>query len=145
MRTADRPCRARRADPGSAAEVLACQRAGYAVEAELIGFDGTPPLRETPEELIRCGERFVGSYDPDGLADIVSWKKLADGTVDICRLVMAPRAFHMGHASALLDALALTEPAERPFFMGSAIYPTARSASRGGALYGLMTLQLPVP
>ena len=100
-------------DPGIAAEVLACQRAGYAVEAELIGFDGIPPLRETLDELVRCGERFLGSYDAEGLAGIVSWKKLADGTVDICRLVVAPRAFRRGHASALLDALALAEPAER--------------------------------
>jgi len=100
-------------DPGNAAEVLACQRAGYAVEAKLIGFDGIPPLRETLDELIRCGERFLGSYDPEGLAGIVSWKKLADGTVDICRLVVAPRAFRRGHAGALLDTLALAEPAER--------------------------------
>lgn len=100
-------------DPGNAADVLACQRAGYVVEAELIGFDGIPPLHETLDELVHCGERFLGSYDQEGLAGIVSWKKLADGTVDICRLVVAPRAFRMGHASALLDALALAEPAKR--------------------------------
>jgi ribosomal protein S18 acetylase RimI-like enzyme len=100
-------------DRRQAADMLACQRAGYAVEAELIGFDGIPPLRETLDELMHCGERFLGSYDPEGLAGIVSWEKLADGTVDICRLVVAPRAFRRGHATALLDGLDRAEPARR--------------------------------
>jgi ribosomal protein S18 acetylase RimI-like enzyme len=78
-----------------------------------MGFDGIPPLYETLDELVQCGERFFGSYDQRGLAGVVSWKKLADETVDICRLVVAPRAFRMGHATALLDALGLAEPAER--------------------------------
>src|SRR5712691_3997279 len=100
-------------DRRQAADVLACQRAGYAVEAELLGFDGIPPLRETLDELMRCGERFLGSYDLDGLAGIVSWEKLAGGTVDVCRLVVAPRAFRRGHATALLDELDRAEPAGR--------------------------------
>jgi ribosomal protein S18 acetylase RimI-like enzyme len=100
-------------DYRTAAAVLACQRAGYAVEAELMGFDGIPPLRETLDELRQCGQRFFGSFDEAGLAGVVSWKKLADGTVGICRLVVAPRAFRMGHATALLHALDLAEPAER--------------------------------
>jgi ribosomal protein S18 acetylase RimI-like enzyme len=78
-----------------------------------MGFDGIPPLHETLDELRECGERFFGSFDAAGLAGVVSWKKLADGTVDICRLVVAPRAFRMGHATALLDAVDLAEPAER--------------------------------
>jgi len=100
-------------DPRQAADVLACQRAGYAVEAELLGFDGIPPLRETLDELMHCGERFLGSYDEEGLAGVVSWEKLADATVDICRLVVAPRAFRRGHATALLDALDQAEPGAR--------------------------------
>lgn len=100
-------------DRSTAAAVLACQRAGYAVEAELMGFGGIPPLYETLDELVQCGERFFGSYDQTGLAGVVSWKKLADETVDIGRLVVAPRAFRMGHATVLLDVLSLAEPAER--------------------------------
>ena len=100
-------------DHRQAADVLACQRAGYAVEAELLGFDGIPPLRETLDELMHCGERFLGSYDQEGLAGVVSWEKLGDGTVDICRLVVAPRAFRRGHATALLDELDRAEPAWR--------------------------------
>jgi ribosomal protein S18 acetylase RimI-like enzyme len=92
-------------DPRDAADVLLCQQAGYAIEAELIGFDGIPPMHETLEELRACGERFLGSYDQEGLAGVVSWNHLADGTVDICRLVVHPRAFRRGHATTLLDAL----------------------------------------
>ena len=100
-------------DRRQATEVLACQRAGYAVEAELLGFDGIPPLHEALDELMHCGERFLGSYDEEGLAGIVSWESLPDGTVDICRLVVAPRAFRRGHATALLDELDRAEPAGR--------------------------------
>jgi ribosomal protein S18 acetylase RimI-like enzyme len=120
-------------DRHEAADVLACQRAGYAVEAELLGFDGIPPLRETLDELMRCGERFLGSYDEEGLAGVVSWEKLADGTVDICRLVVAPRAFRRGHATALLDALDQVEPAGRfVVATGTANAPALRLYQRRG-------------
>jgi ribosomal protein S18 acetylase RimI-like enzyme len=100
-------------DRDNAAAVLACQQAGYLVEAGLMGFDGIPPLHETLDELVQCGEQFLGSYDQEGLAGVLSWKKLTDGTVDICRLVVAPRAFRRGHATVLLDALGVAESAER--------------------------------
>jgi hypothetical protein len=35
-----------------AQELLGLQRASYAVEAELIGFDGIPPLQEPLEALM---------------------------------------------------------------------------------------------
>jgi ribosomal protein S18 acetylase RimI-like enzyme len=92
--------------------VVACQRAGYAVEAELIGFQGIPPLYETVDELRVCGESFLGSYDEERLAGVVSWQRLVDGAVDICRLVVTPWAFRRGHATALLDALDAAEPAD---------------------------------
>jgi hypothetical protein len=80
-------------DPGNAAEVLACQRARYAVEAELIGFDGIPPCAKRLTSSSAAVNASWGSYDPEELAGIVSWQKLADGSVDICRLVVAPRAY----------------------------------------------------
>jgi ribosomal protein S18 acetylase RimI-like enzyme len=86
------------------------QRAAYAVEAELIGFDGIPPLHESLEDLRACGESFLGTPD---LTGAVSWERLEDGTLDICRLVVHPRAHRTGVASALLDALDRLEPADR--------------------------------
>jgi ribosomal protein S18 acetylase RimI-like enzyme len=99
-------------DPGTAAEVLAVQHAAYAVEAELIGSSDTPPLRETLDELRDRPEHFLGIRDADGLAALVAWQRLPDGTLDICRLAVAPRAFRRGYASTLLDALDAREPAE---------------------------------
>ena len=85
-------------------ELWTVQRLAYAVEAELIGFDGIPPLHETPEELRASDEIFLGLYDEDGLAGAVSYR-LDGSTVDICRLVVHPRAHRRGIATKLLDAL----------------------------------------
>jgi hypothetical protein len=47
-------------DPGTLRRLRDLQRASYAVEAELIGFDGIPALRESLEELRDCGESAGG-------------------------------------------------------------------------------------
>ena len=92
-------------DDATARALLALQREAYAVEAGLIGSDGIPALTETLEELRTAPEDWLGVSDDDGLAGAVSWRELADGTVDIHRLIVAPRAFRRGVASALLDEL----------------------------------------
>ncbi|MDQ3787335.1 MAG: GNAT family N-acetyltransferase [Actinomycetota bacterium] len=51
--------------------------------------------------------------DDEGLTGAVSWTRDDDGTLDICRLVVQPRAHRSGIATALLDALEVLEPAER--------------------------------
>ncbi len=45
-----------------AQQVLDLQLSSYRVEAELTGFDGIPPLRDTVEMLISSGETFYGWY-----------------------------------------------------------------------------------
>jgi ribosomal protein S18 acetylase RimI-like enzyme len=98
------------ADETIARSVLALQRESYAVEAELISSDGIPQLTETLDQLQSAGLEWLGTFDETGLAGAVSWKILGDGTVDIHRLVVAPRAFRRGVASALLDALDARHP-----------------------------------
>lgn len=93
------------ADESIAGSVLALQRESYAVEAALIGSDGIPQLTETLEELQAAGLDWLGTFDEIGLTGAVSWKVLEDGTVDIHRLVVAPRSFRRGVASVLLDDL----------------------------------------
>lgn len=93
------------ADEAIARSVLALQRESYAVEAALIGSDGLPPLTETLEELRAAGMDWLGTFDEAGLTGAISWKILDDGAVDIYRLVVAPRVFRRGIASALLDEL----------------------------------------
>ncbi|MDX3658577.1 GNAT family N-acetyltransferase [Streptomyces sp. ID05-26A] len=85
-------------------ELWTVQRLAYAVEAELIGFDGIPPLHESQAELRACGETFLGIHDEEGLAGAVSYR-LDGSTVDIHRLVVHPRAHRRGIATKLLDAL----------------------------------------
>jgi GNAT superfamily N-acetyltransferase len=126
------------ADDATASEVLALQRDAYAVEAGLIGSDGIPALAEELDELRAAPEDWLGVADDDGLAGAVSWRELANGTVDIHRLVVAPRALHRGVPSALLDALDRRFP-DRPMVVstGSANEPALRLyAQRGFALLG---------
>lgn len=94
-------------DDETVAAVIALQRAAYALEAELIGSDGIPALTETRERLRAAGESWLGALDAETgrLAGAVAWRELDDGTVDICRLVVAPEAFRRGIATALLNAL----------------------------------------
>ncbi len=94
-------------DDETANAVLALQRAAYAVEAGLIGSDGIPALTETLQQLRNADESWFGALDPETgrLVGAVAWRELADGTVDICRLVVAPEAFRQGIATALLNAL----------------------------------------
>jgi ribosomal protein S18 acetylase RimI-like enzyme len=93
--------------------VLALQRESYAVEAALIGDDRIPPLTETLIELRAAGLEWLGATDVDGLAGAVAWEILADGTVDIHRLMVSPRAFRRGVATALLDGLDDLHPGRR--------------------------------
>ncbi|GGU67771.1 GNAT family N-acetyltransferase [Lentzea flava] len=85
-------------------ELWTVQRLAYAVEAEIIGFDGIPPLHESLDDLRASGETFLGIYDEEGLVGAVSYR-LDGSTVDICRLVVHPRAHRRGIATRLLDAL----------------------------------------
>ena len=93
------------ADVSIARSVLALQRESYAVEAALIGSDGIPQLTETLEELRAAGLDWLGTFDETGLTGAVAWTLLDGRTLDIHRLVVTPRAFRRGVASALLDEL----------------------------------------
>ena len=100
-------------DPDTLRCLLDLQYASYAVEARLIGFDGIPALHESLDDLRDCVESFLGLDDEAGLAGAVSWVRQQDGTLEICRLMVHPRAFRRGIATVLLDALDQAEPARR--------------------------------
>ncbi len=116
-------------DEDVARAVLVLQRDAYAVEAALIGSDGIPALTETLEELRCAGEEWLGSFDALGLSGAVAWRPLRDGTVDICRLVVAPRALRRGVATALLDEL------DRLFPTNAMIVSTGSGNAPALALY----------
>jgi GNAT superfamily N-acetyltransferase len=98
------------ADESVAQAVLALQRAAYAVEAELIGSSAIPALTESITRLRAARETWLGAFDPIGLTGAIAWRELDRGAVDICRLMVAPRAFRQGVATALLDALDASYP-----------------------------------
>jgi ribosomal protein S18 acetylase RimI-like enzyme len=106
------------ADPATGAAIVDLQRTSYAVEAALIGSDGIPALTETLDDIKATGWGWLGVIDATGLCGAVAWDAVDDGTIDICRLVVAPRAFRRGIASRLLDALDERFP-DRPMLVST--------------------------
>jgi len=99
-------------DRAVAAELVALQRASYAVEAELIGSDQIPGLRESVEELVTAGLVWLGVLEGGRLAAALAYARLA-GAADVDRLVVAPWAFRRGYGRALVTQLIELEPAGR--------------------------------
>ncbi|MET9322178.1 GNAT family N-acetyltransferase [Streptomyces sp. NPDC003038] len=84
-------------------------RAAYRVEAELIGFDGIPALRESLADMRARPLRWLGAVSGDGggggggeIAGFVAWAEEADGGVCLDRLCVDPAWFRRGVASLLL-------------------------------------------
>ena len=92
------------ADLGLAAALLELQRAGYAVEAELIGDDRIPSLHEDVDALRGAGLYWLATFDGAEPVAAVGWTE-SHGIVDIDRLVVAPRAHRRGLGSALVRAV----------------------------------------
>lgn len=94
-----------RAEPAKAERLLAVQRGAYAAEAELMGFEGIPPLHETLAELLEAGDQlWLGRFDGPTLVGGLAWEEDGDAGVVLSRLAVAPAAHRRGHATALLDA-----------------------------------------
>ncbi|HAG42334.1 MAG TPA: GNAT family N-acetyltransferase, partial [Clostridium sp.] len=55
-------------------KVLDVQISSYKIEAEIIGFDEIPPLKDTINTLKQCNETFYGYFIDDILAGIISYK-----------------------------------------------------------------------
>ncbi|MGW0365952.1 GNAT family N-acetyltransferase [Streptomyces sp. NPDC002990] len=100
-------------DDATASAVHRIGRSAYAVEAELIGFDGIPALRESLARMRARPLSWLGAVAEDGeIAGFLAWEEAeeeaADGVVSIDRLCVDPSWFRRGIAS-LLVRHALTE------------------------------------
>lgn len=95
------------ADETTAAAVHRIGRRAYAVEADLIGFDGIPALRESLEEMQAQPLRWLGAKTAGGqIVAFVAWQHLAgEGGIDIARVCVDPAWFRRGLASRLLGHL----------------------------------------
>jgi ribosomal protein S18 acetylase RimI-like enzyme len=120
-------------DAETAKQLLTVQHRAYAIEAELIGFDGIPPLQEDLAGLMASTEHWLARYDGDVLVGAVAYEFPDDDTVEISRLIVDPAHARQGHGRALLDELDALEP--RPTSLvstGTANTPaTALYQSRG--------------
>ncbi|KJY16092.1 MULTISPECIES: GNAT family N-acetyltransferase [Streptomyces] len=116
-------------DDATADAVHRIGRAAYSVEAEIIGFDGIPALRESLPEMRAQPLRWVGAVSEGGeLAGFLAWEEGPDGAIGIDRLCVAPAFFRRGVASLLLrHALAELFPG-RPVHVttGAANTPAVR-------------------
>ncbi|MBB3153404.1 GNAT superfamily N-acetyltransferase [Paenibacillus endophyticus] len=81
--------------------MLGIQMPSYKVEAELIGFEELPPLKDTVETLIVCGEDFYGYYLDSELCGAIAIKR-EEEIIDIHRLMVHPEHFRKGIAKELL-------------------------------------------
>jgi ribosomal protein S18 acetylase RimI-like enzyme len=91
-------------DERVAARVLAIQRAAYAIEAELVGFDGIPPLHESLDELRAQRLEWLGVVDDGEIAGAIAIT--GEGRAcDIDRLVVDPAFHRRGIGRRLVQAV----------------------------------------
>ena len=87
-----------------AAQVLTLQRAAYRVEADMIGFDGIPPLHESLADLVAAPLTWMGIKKDDRVVAAIAFTQDGRG-VDVDRLVVDRDATRCGFGSALVEAL----------------------------------------
>lgn len=89
-------------DDKTAEQIVELQKKSYVIEAQLIGFYGIPPLKDTVEDVKRCDEIFYGYYADDVPAGLVSYK-VEEGVLDICRVAVHPEYFRRGIARQMVE------------------------------------------
>ena len=88
-----------------ATRIVAIQRAAYAVEAELMGFDGIPPLHELVIEVqAREDLIWLAAFTNDTIVGIVAWFDHGD-SVEIDRLAVDPDWSRHGYGRQLVRAV----------------------------------------
>lgn len=80
------------------------QRAAYAVEAELIGFNGIPPLHESIEDVVRSELNWVGAFAGRQLVGGLGYVDRPDHR-DIDRLFVDPARARRGIGRALVESV----------------------------------------
>ncbi len=89
-------------DPCTSQDIYQLFQQSYSVEAELIEAKYFPPLHRSGQHIASSNTQFYGLSDSQGLIGAVE-VMLEQQTLDICSLVVSPRAFRRGVATQLLD------------------------------------------
>lgn len=94
-------------DATVASNVHAVGLRAYAVEAELIGFDGIPALSESLQDMMAQPLRWLGVVTGEGkVAAFVAWQTgTGQHVTHVDRVCVDPVWFRRGLASCLLDHL----------------------------------------
>lgn len=92
------------ADRATAARVVELQQAAYAIEAELIGFAGIPPLHDTAKDVMGYELVWVGAFAGDRLVGGLGYVDDV-GHRDIDRLFVEPARSRQGIGRALVDSV----------------------------------------
>lgn len=116
-----------------AEHVLDLQKHSYQVEADLIGFDGIPPLHDTLESIRACQEIFCGLRVGADLAGVIAYERHEEA-IEICRMMVHPGYFRQGIASRLLRFVEDAHADVRVFRVstGSRNLPAVRLYQREG-------------
>lgn len=108
-------------DVAVAARIVAIQRAAYAIEAELMAFDGIPPLHESVSD-VQAHKQIVwwGAFEGGQLVGVIAW--LDHGhSIEIDRLAVDPAWSRRGCGRELVRAVPLSGLVE--VSTGSANHP----------------------
>ncbi|SDP11705.1 Acetyltransferase (GNAT) family protein [Paenibacillus sp. yr247] len=92
--------------------LLSLQIASYRVEAELIGFEDIPPLKDGIASIREANETFYGFFvneeNQNRLAGAISYSR--EGCiVTICRMMVHPNFFRRGIARSLLQHILIEQ------------------------------------
>lgn len=82
-------------------QIVSVQIPAYKIEAQIIGFDGIPQLKDTVDTIETSSEIFIGYTQEDRLIAFLSYLQ-EENEFDICRLVVHPNYFKQGIARKLL-------------------------------------------
>jgi GNAT superfamily N-acetyltransferase len=122
-------------DPHVAEALVALQRTSYRVEAELIGDDSIPTLHESAETVAALNLTFLGIEYESEMVGAIGYA-VADGVLDIDRLMVHPRRFRSGVARRLVDAALDRVPHERAVVStGQGNDPARRLYERAGFVH----------
>ena len=112
-------------DKTTAQTILTIQHLAYRIEADLIGFNGIPPLHETIDDILNSEETFIGYYVEDVLAGALSYS-VDDAILDIGRLIVHPDYFRRGIAKKLVQSVDTVEGIQKIIVSTGALNHPAR-------------------